>query len=144
MKIEENLNLDHIIYKMYCLDTNIVIDFLRGNKLIINKINFMQQNNKMFITAITLCELYRGAFLSSRKDYQLDVIEKFVESIEVLNLEKNACKIFGEEFARLQKIGKITQQLDLIIASIVKANNLVIVTRDKKHFQNLGIRIEEW
>ena len=31
-----------------------------------------------------------------------------------------------------------------MIASIIKANNFILVTRDKKHFDNLGIKVEQW
>jgi len=33
---------------------------------------------------------------------------------------------------------------DLMIASIAKNNSLILVTRDKKHFDNLGIKVEQW
>jgi len=34
---------------------------------------------------------------------------------------------------------------DLMIASIVKANGVVLVTRDKRHFKGMkGVKVVEW
>ena len=38
----------------------------------------------------------------------------------------------------------MTEESDLMIASIAKANGLVLVTRNKKHFENIDIKIEVW
>ncbi|MEK6933298.1 MAG: hypothetical protein AABW75_00290 [Nanoarchaeota archaeon] len=50
-------------------------------------------------------------------------------------MNKKSCCWFEEEYARLQKIGKTPSELDLMIASIVKANDLAVVTRNKKDFE---------
>ncbi len=129
---------------MYCIDTNIAIEFLRGNKDIIEKINYKQKNNSIFITPITLCELYKGIFLSSKRDYELPILEGFIDSLEILDMNKESCKEFGKEFALLQKTGKTTEELDLMIAAIAKTNNCIIVTRNKKHFENTSTQLEVW
>ena len=55
---------------MYCIDTNIIVNFLRGDKDTIKK--FREINNKdIFITPLTLCELFRGAFLSSSPEIKV-------------------------------------------------------------------------
>ena len=43
----------------------------------------------------------------------------------------------------LKKKGSLSNDFDLIIAAIVKANDLTLVTRDK-HFENLGVKVEVW
>lgn len=130
---------------MYCIDTNIAIEFLRGNKEIINKImNIQEQNKVIFISSISVCELYKGYYLYSRKDKELEAIQGFISNLSFLTLEEKSCKIFGEEFAKLQKIGKTTQEPDLMIASIAKSNNLTLITRDKKHFNNMDFQVEQW
>lgn len=127
---------------MYCLDTNILIDLVRGDKEIFEKINRL--DGIIFINPITQCELFKGVYLSSKKDEELDVIEELIESFDVLEFSIDICREFGKEYARLSKIGKQIPEFDLIIACFCKVNNLILVTRDKKHFENLGIRIEVW
>ena len=125
---------------MLCLDTNIAIDFLRGDK----KISLIKEKEDIFLTSITLCELFKGVSLSSKSENELKIVEEFVNSNEVLDLDKNASREFGNIFSKLHKIGKMIPESDLLIASIVKANNSVLVTRDKKHFENMGIQVEIW
>jgi predicted nucleic acid-binding protein len=128
----------------YCLDTNIIIEFLRGNNEMIKKVNDVQQYHQLFTTPITLCEAYKGAFLSTKKDSELPIMKEFIETLEIAELDKIACEEFGEEFARLKKKGKIMSEFDLIIAAIVKTNNLILVTRDKKDFEHIDVKIEVW
>ncbi len=129
---------------MYCLDTNIVVDFLRGNKSIIEKIQNISLYNNLSITCISLCELFKGAFLSSKSEKELSIIYYFLDSVRVLGLDIDSCKSFGKEYARLSKIGKQTKEFDLMIACIAKTNELVLITRDKKDFNDIDVKIEVW
>lgn len=127
---------------MYCLDTNILIDLIRGDKIISEKINTLE--GSIFINPITQCELFKGVYLSSKKDEQLDEVEELTESFEVLEFSKEISREFGKEYSRLSKIGKQIPEFDLIIGCFAKVNDLILVTRDKKHFENMGIKIEVW
>ena len=129
---------------MYCLDTNIIIEFLKGNKIIIEKVNIARQQGEIFITYISLCELYKGIYLSNKIETELEELDEFLEAISVVGLDKESCESFGKDFVKLQKSGKMTNEFDLMIASIVKANNLILITRDKKHFDNLGVKVNGW
>jgi len=129
----------------YCLDTNIIIDIFRGDIGLKSKLEKIKLNkDEVFITPITLCELYRGAFLHHDSSKKLEDIDVFVSFFEILEFDINSCKEFGKEYARLKKRGKTTNEFDLMIISIAKVNNLVLVTRDKKHFKNMGIKVEVW
>lgn len=130
----------------YSLDTNIIIDFLNGNKEIIEKIERLEQTNEEFsITPIALSELYKGAFLNNKQEETIKIIENFLNSVAISGFQKEACKIFGEKYAELKKIGKITEEADLIIASICIAENDTLITRNYKHFRNIkGLRIIVW
>ncbi len=56
---------------------------------------------------------------------------------------RESCRIFGEDFVRLQKEGNTTDDFDLMIASIAKAYGTIVVTRNKKHFDKTGAKVEE-
>ena len=128
----------------YCLDTNIVIDYLRGNEEILNKIKNIP-NQDFCITTMTLCELYKGAYLSSDIEENLTIIEEFIDNTEIINLKKESCKTFGYEYEILKKKGKKTEEFDLLIASICIEHNKTLVTRNKKHFENINqLKLEIW
>ena len=128
---------------MYCLDTSVIIDFLRKEPNI-GKRFVSLDSSKIFVSTITLCELYMGAYLSSRSDISLMILDSFINSVNIVEFNIDSCKWFGKEFARLAKAGKMPQEPDLMIASIAKSNNLVVVTRDKKGFKNIDVSSEEW
>ncbi len=128
---------------MYCIDTNIIVNFLRGDKSTINKFREIN-NNDIFITPLTLCELFRGAFFSSSPEIKVGLIKDLTDSFNLLEFGEKVCIEYGKEYAKLSKIGKITENIDIMIGCFAKVNNLILVTRNKKHFENLGIKVEAW
>ncbi|MBM3232639.1 type II toxin-antitoxin system VapC family toxin [Candidatus Pacearchaeota archaeon] len=128
----------------YCLDTGIVIAFLKQQPSIFEKIASLSETNSMYITSIVLCELYKGVYRSSNLAYELSILEKFIETVPVLDFSIEACRIFGEDFVRLQKEGNMIDDFDVMVASIAKAHGATVVTRNKKHFMQTGVAVEEW
>lgn len=129
---------------MYCLDTNIIIEFFRGNERIIKKIK-ENLNSQLFLTSLSLCELYKGAFLSSNKDGEVMKIQTLLGYLELITLNKKTAEIFGEKYKLLHDMGKKTQEFDLLNASIALAHGLVFVTHNTKHFIDIpSFKIEEW
>jgi len=126
---------------MYCLDTNVVIDIFRGDKDLRNRISSIDPS----ITTITLCELFKGVYLSSDSEKSLMLVQEFVKSVDIINLDEKSCHIYGKDYQILKKSGKLIQDLDLIIASIVKVHDFVLLTRNKKDFQDIpDLKVEEW
>ncbi len=130
---------------MYCLDTNIVIDIIRGDeKLAMRLQDILDFGNEVFITTISLCELYKGAYGHVKSDEQIKIVDEFVSNFDLLSLDKESSREFGNSYKLLENEGRITKEFDLIIASIVKVNGLTLITRDKKRFENLGIKVKVW
>lgn len=129
---------------MYCLDTDILIDFLRNNEKAVLKIKEISEKGKIFTTPINLCELFKGAYLSSKVTKELNIIYSLIWSLEVLEFREDICREFGIEYGYLKEIGKMIQEFDIIIACFAKINNLTLVTRNKKHFENIDIKLEVW
>lgn len=129
---------------MYLLDTDIIIDFFNSDSSITKNIE-KRKSIPMYISSLTLCELYRGAFLSADNEKEQKNIFKLLMNTEFISLDKKACKIFGDNNSYLSKIGKVTQEVDLMIASIAISRDLILVTRNKKHFENiLNLKMEQW
>lgn len=132
---------------MYCLDTNLVIDIFRGKDPgLKSKIEYIKSLGAGFaITAITLCELYKGAFLSSNKEQSIAQVNAFLESVSLYTQNKLSCLLFGQDFALLKDKGMQTEEAGLMIASISKANNCILVTRNIKDFKNIpNIVVDNW
>jgi len=70
---------------MYCLDTNIAVDILRGDVSIQEKLARIKLQ-KLSITIITVAELMKGAYLAQKPEAALSLVQKFIESVDVLPL----------------------------------------------------------
>lgn len=127
----------------YLLDTDICIFFLKGKFELVQKIDAVGIEN-CFISEITIAELWFGAERSNNfKKHSKDVL--FMEkNFQVLPLS-NVLRTYAKEKARLQSIGNIVAEFDLLIGSTAIANNLIMVTRNQKHFKRIrGIQLENW
>ena len=72
----------------YCIDTSIIVEFLRGNEAIENKINTIIYNGlNIFTTYITLCELYKGDFCIPKKKKKLKILMYLFKILQLSTLQ---------------------------------------------------------
>lgn len=129
--------------KKYLLDTNICIYFLKGQFNIDKKLKSVGVEN-CFISEITVAELKFGAENSVQKEKNRKVIENFIDSIQILPII-SCLDTYAKEKARLRKKGLTIDEFDLLIGSSSIENNMVLVTRNVKHFSRLkNCTIENW
>lgn len=124
---------------MYVLDTDIAVDYLRGNALAIEKLTKL---NGLFITKLSLAELFFGVYNSGNIDKHYSKLMDFLAGVRILNLEFDACSSFGRIKSNLKKQGKIIGDFDIMIAAIAIANNFTLITRNLKHYGHIeGLKI---
>lgn len=127
----------------YLLDSNICIHFFRGKFGIIDKLKEVGLENYA-ISEITLAELVFGAEKSNHPDRNHKVIEKFILQLTVLPIF-DAIPTYGKEKARLQNLGKMISDFDLLIGCTSVENDLTMVTENVKEFEKIkNIKIENW
>jgi len=132
---------------MKLLDTTFLIDLLNG-KIVLNKVEELEKNFKLFTTELNAFELFVGVFfLEQRK--QKELMEKAAEllgRLEILNLDRKASMKAAEISANLIKKGKIIESNDCLIAGIALSNGIKsIVSRNEKHFKRIeGIKVEKY
>ena len=120
--------------KMYVLDTDIAIDYLRGNNRAIEKLTKL---NNPFITTLSLAELFFGVHNSNNIDKHYSKLMDFLAGVKILNLDFNICGSFGKIKSDLAKHGKIIGDFDIMIASITIDNNFTLITNNVKHYKNI-------
>jgi len=116
------------------LDSDILIYFLKGQKDVVQNIMQIPQD-ELYITRINYTELLYGAYNSQRVEKNLKKIIPFLNNFKVLEFDETSSKIFAEEKAILKQSGNIIADMDLMIASIVIANNQTLYTNNIKHFE---------
>ena len=99
---------------MYLFDSDILVEYFRGNPSITKRIHEIYlKNTGIFTTYINICELFRGAFLSDNTEKEVQKINAIVLTLNVSNLDITSCRIYGEDYSYLKKEGIMTQQADL-------------------------------
>lgn len=129
----------------FFLDTNICIYFLKGISTNIN-IQLRQVNpNNIKIPSIVKAELLFGAAKSNRKKQNTELINKFLLPLEIIPFDSRAAGFYAIVRSSLEKKGKVIGPNDLMIASIVLANNGTLVTNNIKEFKRIGkLKVVNW
>jgi tRNA(fMet)-specific endonuclease VapC len=127
----------------YLLDSNICIYFFRGKYNLINKLNEVGLEN-CCISEITLAELVFGAEKSDNPEKNHLIIENFTRHLSIIPIY-DAIPTYGKEKTRLQKVGKMISDFDLLIGCTSIANDLTLITDNIKEFERINnIKIENW
>jgi len=120
---------------MICIDSDCIIDFLKGNEKVIKTIE--KYKNEICTTEINAFEIFFGAYRKFSKE-EINEASRFFNSIDVLSFDKPCGKISAEILSSLLKQGKEIEQNDCFIASIMIKNHVKkIITRNKKHFSKI-------
>ena len=121
---------------MVCLDTDIIIDYLRNEEYAIKIIKQLEKQEIISSTSINSLELFNGVYKSSKKnDFQ--IINKFLININILNFDYAASLKAAEILNYLKLKGEQIELPDIMIASIAITNNQTLLTNNKNHFQRI-------
>ncbi len=126
----------------FLLDTNICVFFLRGRYSIDRKIADIGIEN-CCISEITRAELLYGAYCSDFPTQNIELVKNLCEMINVLPISETL-DIYASKKAELRRQGLPIDDFDLLIGSAAIANRCVLVTDNIRHFERLGIKMENW
>ncbi|QQS38176.1 MAG: type II toxin-antitoxin system VapC family toxin [Ignavibacteriales bacterium] len=129
----------------YLLDTNICIYIIKKNpSKVIEKFRRLKPGS-VAISSITVSELYYGVYKSSRQNENMIALQEFLQPLEVLDFCLEDALEYGKIRTQLEEKGKLVGAMDLLIASIAKRNNLILVTNNTKEFTRIPELIcENW
>ena len=129
----------------YLLDTNICIYLIKKqypeilSKLL--RVGF----DKIGISTITLAELEYGVANSNRTFEVQTALLEFILPFEILDFNYTAASFYGKIRKELKDKGQPISDMDMLIASIAMANELIMVTNNEKEFKRIsGLKIENW
>lgn len=128
------------------LDTTFLVDLIRKNQEIEKIIGRLdKEQDELFITTISVMELWFGAMQSHNKSKAIDGVKNLIENFNIYQFDLESAKRAGELNLYLKKIGKPIELEDVMIASIAKTNKEKILTRNIKHFQLIpNLEIESY
>jgi tRNA(fMet)-specific endonuclease VapC len=128
----------------YILDTDTCIYWLNGDQRIERKILAVAVEN-IYMTIITECELFYGAYKSARVEKNIEVLKALQEKVKTLQTSAPVAPLYGKFKVNLEQIGKRLDDADLFIACIAMAFKGILVTNNTRHFNRIhGLQIENW
>lgn len=120
---------------MICIDSDCIIDFLKGKKEAINIIN--KYKEEIVSTEINAFEVFYGIY-NKKIISEKESAKNLFNSIILLGFEKGCGEQSAKIIAALQKQGNLIEQNDCIIAGILIKNNcLNIITKNIKHYERI-------
>ena len=127
------------------LDTSVLVDLLRGDKVVQERIRACEEAGEpLKTTAITAFELYLGAHRSSRVEENLALVNSLLNNLEVLVLDRRAGGIAARIMADLIERGEPLDVRDVFIAAIGIRDGDKLATRDKDFTRVRELEIEIW
>ena len=88
-----------------------------------------------YASAVSVGELYKGAYRSAHSERYLTYIEeRLLPMVAVLPYDVAVAKVFGKIRAELESQGKILEDADLQIAATAVYHGLALVTGNVAHF----------
>lgn len=129
----------------YILDTNIITAILKGNEKVKERAQeLIVRGEGIFINAISYYETKRG-LLAVNATAQLYKFDLLCKKFGVILLDTQS--IFDEAaktFANLQRKGQPIKDADILIASVAKTRDFVLVSDDTDFGRVQGLKIENW
>lgn len=114
------------------LDTDIIIWFLRGKEEYIKQIELLIDENRLFVSPISIAEIYAGAKKSEESN-----IQTFFDMLETITIKSNEAKTAGNFIQKYRKSHTV-ELADALIAATAKENELLLWTLNKKHYPMLS------
>jgi tRNA(fMet)-specific endonuclease VapC len=129
---------------MYLLDTDTIVYLLKGHAEVGRNLA-LHANDVVGTTAITLMELYYGAFKSRQVAGNLARIRTLEKGVKIWELGRETAEVFGVLKAQLESEGNRLDDFDLAIAACALSHDLTLVTNNEAHFGRVrGLRLENW
>jgi predicted nucleic acid-binding protein len=127
---------------MLVLDTTILIDALHGKEAALRKIVELEETDETICTTqINALELYKGAYLPTKSDGDINKVKKLLDAFVVLHINDDTYDWFAALSAELKYRGESINDFDELIAAITMTNGATIVSNDS-HFKRIpGLRV---
>ena len=127
------------------IDTDILSLFFRNDLTVIEHFReYLQEHRGMDISILTFYEILSG--LKHRDALkQLDMFCEFVKNNTILPLTEKSVEISSDIYAALRKTGNQLDDIDILIAGVALAHDLVLVTHNVDHFNRIeDLEVIDW
>ena len=129
----------------YLLDTNACIRYLNGRSAELCLRLDSHSAERIAVCSIVKGELFVGAMKSHFPERTLAKQQTFLDQFVSLPFDDQAAETYSRLRADLESKGQPIGPLDMLIAAIALANNLILVTHNTSEFiRVIGLQLEDW
>ncbi|MDG4554105.1 MAG: type II toxin-antitoxin system VapC family toxin [Candidatus Competibacter sp.] len=129
----------------YLLDTNVCVRYLAGRSLALRARLEATPPEELAVCSVVKAELRYGAYKSQRTEATLLAQDILLGQLRSLPFDDVAAEVYGRIRAALERAGTPIGANDLLIAAIVLANRLILVTHNTAEFSRVpGLAVEDW
>jgi tRNA(fMet)-specific endonuclease VapC len=97
------------------------------------------------IPSMVAAELLYGAEKSSKREYNLKIVNAFLSLYEIVHFDKKAAEYYAVVRAELEHKGQIIGSNDIVIAATTLANAGILVTHNVNEFSRInGLMLDDW
>lgn len=120
------------------IDTDILIDLLRGIETVVNFISDMERKGcPLSTTVINAFELYYGAHKSKKRTQNLASTKQLLERLFILKMSLRSAENAGRIYAELEEKGQPIGLRDAMIGAIALTQGYTLTTRNVEHLQKI-------
>jgi len=121
----------------YLLDTTEIIDYGRGHPPTVALINGLyNRGNSLGCCDVIIAEVYAGV-----KEKDRGKIEELVEALRFYPADKGIAKMAGQYINDFSQQGIQLTVADAVIAAIAATHQLVLITKNQKHYPMSEIKL---
>lgn len=127
---------------MVCIDSDILIDFLKKESSAMKMIERHEVYGELKTTVVNSFEVLSGISQAANPRKYAEAIN-FFTNLVVLDIDFEISQQAAKIFEELKSRGKMIDVGDILIAATVIANNESLLTRNTKHFERIpGLKLE--
>lgn len=129
----------------HLLDTNTWIYALKGNPpQLVARLGTVDPDTVAFC-AIVKAELLHGANRYGNRERRLNLLQTLFNRHPSFPFDDQAATIYGRLRYALEVKGLVIGPMDLLVAAIALAQNLVLVTHNTAEFSRIpGLHLDDW
>ena len=127
-----------------CLDTDVLIDYLRQPSDEVKRVMESVSEKKVSActTSVNAFEIWLGAYLAPKNAELIRDTKGFFGQLEVVDFDYESSVEAGLVLADLRKHGKPIDIRDLFVGCVCKVSNMPLVTRNLKHYRRIrGLKV---
>ena len=127
---------------MYLIDSDVLINFLKGEEIAIKTIKKLQ-NKPLYISVISVGEILEG-LLETKNMKKLSSFKELLKTVTTINIDFQIIEKFASVRKFLRKKGLLIDNFDLLIASTCLTRDLILISNNISHFKRIpGLKIKD-